>query len=43
MFTEKLARAKSEHQLAVYIGDFGNFLNGFATSPRVLLTLLNIE
>ena len=43
MFTEKLALAKSENRLAVYIGDFGNFLNGFAKSPRVLRTLLNIE
>ena len=25
------------------IGDFGNFLNGFAKSPRVLRTVLNIE
>ena len=25
------------------IGDFGNFLNGFAKSPRVLCTVLNIE
>ena len=25
------------------INDFGNFLNGFAKSPRVLRTVLNIE
>ena len=25
------------------IGDFGNFLNGFAKSPRVLHTVLNVE
>ena len=25
------------------MGDFGNFLNGFAKSPRVLRTVLNIE
>ena len=30
-------------QPAGRIGDFGNFLNGFAKSPRVLRTVLNIE
>ena len=25
------------------LGDFGNFLNGFAKSPRVLHTVLNTE
>ena len=30
-------------QPAGHIGDFGNILNGFAKSPRVLRTVLNIE
>ena len=42
MFTENLALVKSENRLG-RIGDFGNFLNGFAKSPRLLRTVLNIE
>ena len=42
MFTENLALVKSENRLG-RIGDFGNFLNGFAKSSRVLRTVLNIE
>ena len=42
MFTENLALVKSDEP-AGRIGDFGNFLNGFAKSPRVLCTVLNIE
>ena len=42
VFTENLALVKSENRLG-RIGDFGNFLNGFAKSPRVLRTVLNIE
>ena len=30
-------------ELAGRVGDFGNFLNGFAKSPRVRRTVLNIE
>ena len=33
MFIENLALVKSEN-LAGRLGDFGNFLNGFAKSPR---------
>ena len=39
MFTENLALVKSENR----IGDFGNFLNGFAKSPRVRRMVLTIE
>ena len=37
-----LALVKSENR-AGRINDFGNFLSGFAKSPRVLRTVLNIE
>ena len=36
-----LAPVKRENRLAGRIGDFGNFLNGFAKSPRLIV--LNID
>ena len=41
MFTVNLALVTSENQLAIIIGDFGNFLNSFAKTPRLIV--LNID